>query len=97
VADQVDTTSSATAFVVEYIEVEFGERPEGYVCFLTFGEAIARATRDAQSGGWEGGYCGPRKPIVVQPIPWSDLPKKAAAELLQNRIGFTERTWRPKS
>lgn len=90
-------TPPQVAFAVEYIEVEFGERPEGYVCFLSAEEAWKRATADAETGRWEGGYCGPRQPIGVQVVPWADLPENVAAEVLQKGVGFTERTWRPKS
>lgn len=85
-----------TAYVVEYVEVEFGQRPEGFVCFLSHEDAVARAKRDSEANDASGGYyCGPVRPVLVTPIPWDQLPGKVASQLLRDGIGFTDRTWRP--
>lgn len=83
-----------TVYIVEFIEVEFGERPQGYRCFASYADAEVRA-RNVMADQVEGHYYGPRKPLRIMAIPLDALPPAAQHKLLRTGVAHTDDSWHP--
>jgi len=81
-----------------YIEVEFGQRDEGWMLYLTEKDCIA-STKDASvkgvySGG--GGYYGPVRPLHYYEIPLAALDTSLKKNLKERNYTHTDNRWTPK-
>lgn len=85
---------------VPWIEIDFGDRPEGYKIHLDKQAAIDQAKIDSTNGPYEGGggYMGPVRPMRVVTIPWSDLEKDVQANIKNGATPcFTSNYWTPST
>ena len=86
------------AFAVEIIEVDFGERSEGWSIYRNRQTCIrntrAGSERGAYGGG--GGYYGPRRPLCYYEVPVESLPKDIQERLKKHSKAHTENSWWPK-
>ena len=55
---------------VEYIEVEFGDRPWGWRLYTDLHECKSKTRNDEKTGYSPGQYLGPVKPLVCYEIPF---------------------------
>ena len=83
---------------VPYIEVDFGQRDEGWSLYLDKAECIkntkASSARGAYSGG--GGYYGPERPLHYYEIPIEGLEEEYVEKLMECGGAHTSNHWRPK-
>ncbi len=85
-----------TVFGVQWVEVEFGERDEGWNLFADRDVCIQR-TKDASARGvYDGGYIGPERPLRVYEIPFDCLTDKMKDSINENGWCGTPNNWRPK-
>ena len=85
-----------TVFAVEWIEVEFGQRPEGYKLFLDKGQCILDTKKASAVGAYDGGYIGPVRPLCYVEIPYDSLEEDLKGRLDEFSVTFTSNYWRPK-
>jgi hypothetical protein len=83
-------------FAVAWIEVEFGQRPEGYKIFTTEEECIKSTIESSKKGGGGGMYYGPERPLTYVKVPWTYLPKKIKDRLKEHSTAHTENRWHPE-
>ena len=83
---------------VPWIEVEFGQRPEGWVLFLDKEQCIKDTKAASERGPYEGGggYCGPERPLAYTEIPFDSLEEEYQERLEENGKTFTSNYWSPK-
>lgn len=81
---------------VPYIEVEFGQRDEGWCLYMTKAKCIRRTKKDSESGPYDGGYYGPERPLYYIEIPFDSLEKKYRDELEKGNVVHTLNNWHPK-
>lgn len=83
---------------VEWIEVEFGQRPEGYKIFVDKDECIRDTLDDSYDGPYGGGYIGPsRSPFCYYEIPLECLEDKVKIQLSKGCLyTFSTDFWEPK-
>lgn len=81
---------------VSWIEVEFGQRPEGYSLFLDKEKCIADTKKASENGPYPGGYCGPVRPLHYVEIPFDSLEEKVQIVLNAKRECCTDNFWQPK-
>lgn len=83
---------------VEWIEVEFGQRPEGYVLFLDVNRCIKDTKKASDNGRYSGGggYCGPVRPLSYVEIPFDSLDKELQERLEKSGKAGTSNYWTPK-
>lgn len=86
----------SVVYAVEYIEVEFGERSEGYKLFMDETECIRRTKDDSSKGGGAGMYYGPRRPPSYVEVPFDSLEDEYQKALKQNGFTHTENRWTPR-
>ncbi len=89
---------TTVVFAVEWIEVEFGQRAEGYRVFKDL-ELCKRSTlASSDKGAYEGGYCGPRRPLHYFEVPASALDAVDLDMLSKPGTTFvcTHERWEPK-
>jgi hypothetical protein len=85
-------------YAVEYIEVDFGQRSEGYSLYLDL-DKCRTATLKASVGGSYGevgGYYGPMRPLCCVEVPFDSLDEKLQKELNDKGMTHTEDNWHPK-
>lgn len=81
---------------VPWIEVEFGERDEGWSLFMDKAECF-KSTKEASARGAGGGsYVGPERPLTATEIPFDCLDAKLKAALKKTGKAHTENRWSPK-
>ena len=87
-----------TIFGVKWIEVEYGwgDRPEGWKLYATLQEAIDGAKADSANGNFEGGYCGPTRPVTVVEIDAAEIQPITAGGLASGPT-FTANHWNPQN
>lgn len=87
-----------TVFGVEWIEVEFGQRPEGWKVFLDEEECAKSTLKSSSSGAYTGGggYFGPVRPLEMYEIPWACLEPETKKALKDSRVAWTSNRWSPK-
>jgi len=85
-------------YAVEYIEIDFGERPEGYSLYLDKDECIKQTKYNSESGsyGSGGGYYGPVRPLSYIEVPWGSLEEGLQIKLTENNKTHTADRWSPK-
>jgi hypothetical protein len=59
-----DSAINPVLYAVEWIEIDFGSRPEGYKVFDSLDTCIKQSKKDSEKGAYaSGGYFGPVRPI----------------------------------
>ena len=83
---------------VPWIEVEFGERAEGWALFTDLKECVRDTKKFSKSGAYEGGggYLGPARPLHYYEIPTEGLEVEYAKALKAKGRTYTENHWSPK-
>ena len=83
---------------VEWIEVEWGQRSEGYALFLDENDCIASTRKSSERGPYPsgGGYLGPVRPLEYYEIPFDSLEPEYKKKLKKTGSCHTENRWRPK-
>lgn len=93
-----ETGIEGPVFGVPWVEVEFGQRPEGWALFLDREQCIeetrAASKRGAYSDG--SGYCGPERPLRFHEIPLEGLDAEYAQLLAEHGVAHTSNYWNPK-
>jgi hypothetical protein len=79
-----------------WIEVEFGQRDEGWKVYKDRQAAIDDTRRASAEGAYEGGYIGPVRPLRVYEIPVDCLEKETKAALKKSGVAWTSNHWWPK-
>lgn len=83
-------------YAVEWIEVEFGSRPEGYKLFLDKDVCIRQTKEDSRNGPYDGGYLGPVRSLMYIEVPFDSLEDDLKKKLLEKGTTFTDNNWGPK-
>lgn len=85
-------------YAVEYIEIEFGQRPEGYSLYLDKDECTTNTKQASQTGSYPGGggYYGPVRPLVYVEVPWDSLEEDLQTQLNEKNRAHTSNSWSPK-
>lgn len=61
-------------YAVPWIEVEFGQRPEGYSIFTDLKDCIKKTLAASKRGASPSGmYCGPERPLHYYEVPFEVL------------------------
>lgn len=81
---------------VEYIEVEFGQRPFGWHLYLDKTECHNKTKKASDSGRYCGGYLGPIRPLDSFEIPFASLSKKIQRQLTKTGHYHTDDSWKPE-
>lgn len=90
-------------YAVEWIEIDFGQRPEGYKIFLDVEICINRTKWDSETGSYGSvGYCGPERPLGYYEVLWQCLAPNVQ-QSLRNQVNkntkeifaFTDNKWKP--
>lgn len=83
-------------YAVNWIEVEFGQRNEGYHLYLDKADCI-KSTKEASARGcYEGGYYGPERPLIYVEVPWACLDAKHKKALKTKGSTTTANNWKPQ-
>ena len=87
-------------YAVEWIEVEFGSRPEGFKIFLDESKCTETTKGDSVRGSYGEGYLGPVRPLCYYEIPFDCLEEDVKTRLYddesdKSRI-FSSNYWSPK-
>lgn len=87
-----------TVYGVRWIEVEFGQRPEGWKLYLDKDECAKDTQRGSKDGAYPGGggYLGPERPLRMYEIPFDSLPEDVQERLGDSGSTWTENRWEPK-
>jgi len=88
---------SLIIYGVEWIEVEFGQRPEGWRLFLDKRVCIDSTKESSEKGADVHGYLGPVRPLRYYEIPAMSIDDPAVIrQLREQRTAFTDNFWSPK-
>lgn len=87
-----------TVFGVQWIEVEFGQRDEGWSLYVDKDKCIEGTKKASRDGAYEGGggYLGPERPLRMYEIPLDCLPEDVRSNLMKNGHAHTANRWQPK-
>lgn len=82
----------------QWIEVEFGQRDEGWKLYKDRQKAIDDTKRASAEGAYEGGggYMGPERPLRIYEIPVDCLEKETKADLKKHDSAWSSNHWKPK-
>ncbi len=85
-------------YAVQWIEVEFGQRPEGWALFTDVDRCISETKKSCKNGRYaeDGGYYGPVKPLRYHEIPVEGLTESVINDLKSEGKAITENEWSPK-
>ena len=69
-------------YAVPWIEIEYGwgSRPEGYKIFADLVECISTTIKSSENGNYDGGYCGPERPLCYYEIPKDSIDQNKMKE-----------------
>lgn len=83
---------------VEWIEVEFGQRPEGWALFTDLKTCIRETKKASERGPYEGGggYLGPERPLYYYELPVEGLKEEYLEALVEKGRAHTDNYWGPK-
>ncbi len=82
-------------YAVEYIEVDFGQRSEGYSLYTNLEDCKQDTKKSSFAGSGSGSYWGPVRPLSCVEVPWDSLDKKLQKALKLNGKTHTENNWSP--
>ena len=82
-------------FAVPYIEVEFGQRSEGYKIYLKREKCVSETNRLSKDGVYPGGYLGPERPLHYFEIPIDSLDGLQKDNLFLDGEIHTKNDWYP--
>jgi hypothetical protein len=88
--------TAKVVYVVEWIEVEFGQRSAGWSVFLDKERCMKDTRRDSAAGGYDGGYIGPVRPLCFFEVPYSEIPESAKRTLRKKGVCSMDEDWKPK-
>ena len=82
---------------VEWIEIEWGSRSEGYSLFIDLDRCIKDTKAASERGpyGSGGGYCGPVIPLHYVIIPFNFLEDEYKDKLRDSGKAHTKNHWSP--
>lgn len=81
----------------QYIEIDFGQRDEGYKLSLDLETHIAAIKLASNNGAYSGGcYFGPVRPLSYVEIPFDSLDESLQRLLDEKGSTFTPDRWEPK-
>ena len=85
-------------YAVYWVEVEFGQRSEGYALFLDKKDCIERTKKSSRNGCYEScpGYLGPVRPLFYTEVPFDYLEEEYQKLLKKNSRCHTENNREPK-
>ena len=85
-------------FAVEWIEIDFGQRPEGWALFMDLKACLRETKKASEKGPYDdgGGYLGPERPLRYYEIPVEGLKEEYIEELAEKGKTHTENYWSPK-
>lgn len=83
-------------YAVKWIEVEFGQRDEGYQLFVSKDECIRRTKESSAKGYGSGSYLGPVRPESYVEVPFSCLEDELKDSLRQKGVTWTHNHWSPR-
>lgn len=83
-------------YAVQWIEVEFGQRDEGYALFVSKDECISSTQKSSRQGAGEGGYIGPVRPLHYVEIPFDSLDDEYKKRLMKDGRCHTQNRWSPR-
>ncbi len=87
------------AYFAQWIEVEFGQRPEGGYCALSQEILEKKVKESSNCGGYPGGYYGPERPLRLYEVPFDVLEPEVKTKLLANPelcVRTTDDFWTPR-
>ena len=89
--------SMKIVYAVPYIEVEFGQRDEGYKLYLDKARCVFETKKSSNNGASSDGYFGPVRPLRYVEVPFDSLEQEYKDKLNnENGVCWTENDWRPK-
>ena len=86
-------------YAVKWIEIEFGQRDEGYVLYLDKDDCIRDTKKSSENGLYvDGGYFGPIRPLYFIRVPMDSLDKRLKQYLCKGTTWRmrTETNWKPE-
>lgn len=85
-------------YAVEFIEIDFGQRDEGYSLYLDKDVCIASTKKSSQAGPYSGGggYYGPVRPLCYVEVPFDSLEPEYKKQLRKTGSCHTANRWSPK-
>lgn len=87
-----------TVFVVPWIEVEFGQRPEGWNVYLDEEHCKQDTRRASNLADYPGGYYGPERPLHYFEVPVMCLPEATQLALdlaAKTQVFCLDQDWSP--
>lgn len=81
---------------VQHIEVEFGQRCEGWALFADSDECVKRTKQASKDGVYDGGYLGPERPLHYYEIPFDSLEEHMQTAIDEMGYSGTRNNWQPK-
>jgi len=88
--------SMKVVYGVPWIEVEFGQRDEGWALFMDKKRCFKETKEAFDRGPYEGGYCGPERPLVAYEIPFDSLDAKLQKSIKKDGKVHTDNHWAPR-
>lgn len=89
--------SMKIVYAVPYIEVEFGQRDEGYKLYLDKARCTFETKEMSRNGPHAGGYFGPARSLCYVEVPFDSLEQEYKDKLNnENGVCWTENNWKPK-
>jgi hypothetical protein len=85
-----------TVFGVRWIEVEFGQRDEGWALYTDKDRCVEATKKASQDGTYAGGYMGPERPLRMYEIPFDCLDEDMRKSLKKSGHAWTPNHWNPK-
>jgi hypothetical protein len=82
-------------YAVPWIEVDFGERDEGYKLFLDKDRCVAETKKDSREGAGGGCYIGPVRPLYYVEVPFNSLEDSLKRGLKKHGSAHTSDHWQP--
>jgi hypothetical protein len=82
-------------FGVPWIEIEFGQRPEGWQLFTDEATCIRETRKSSKKGSGGGSYVGPERPLCYYRIPLEGLDKNLREQLRKTGRTATDNRWEP--
>lgn len=81
---------------IKWIEVEFGQRDEGWRIYKSIRKAKKEGSKDSAAGAYSGGYIGPERPVTVYEIPVECLKSSDAKKPEDSSFIHTDNDWKPR-